>query len=186
MRLLRADAVLEMPPVPTWFAGRENIGRVLAAHVLGEPGGLRMVPTAANGQPTLAAYLRGDDGLYRAHAVQVLTCTAAGVARIVAFRDPGLFATFGLPAELPGLCGGHRLGAGQEDAVLDTAHPVVVVHRQVPYLAVVPERDRAGFPAEPGDELRVAPVLKQVAQQRQALPACPALEADGVLRVDVQ
>jgi len=101
MRLLRADAVFEMPPVPTWFAGREQIGRFLAARVLREPGGLRMVPTAANGQPALAAYLRGHDGLYRAYAVQVLTCTAAGVARVVSFKDPGLFATFGLPQELP-------------------------------------------------------------------------------------
>ncbi len=101
MRLLRADAMFEMPPVPTWFAGREQIGRFLAARVLREPGGLRMVPTAANGQPALAAYLRGHDGLYRAYAVQVLTCTAAGVARVVSFKDPGLFATFGLPQELP-------------------------------------------------------------------------------------
>jgi RNA polymerase sigma-70 factor, ECF subfamily len=101
MRLLRTDAVVEMPPVPTWFAGREQVGRFLAAQVLDEPGGLRMVPAAANGQPTLAAYLRGDDGRYRAHAVQVLTCTAAGIARVVSFMDPGLFAAFGLPQELP-------------------------------------------------------------------------------------
>jgi RNA polymerase sigma-70 factor, ECF subfamily len=101
MRLLRADAVVEMPPLPTWFAGREQIGRFMAAHVFGEPGGLRMVPAAANGQPSLAAYLRGDDGRYRAHAVQVLTCTAGGIARVVSFMDPGLFARFGLPQELP-------------------------------------------------------------------------------------
>jgi RNA polymerase sigma-70 factor (ECF subfamily) len=99
-RLLRADAVFEMPPVPTWFAGRGPIGRFLAAHVLGQPGDLRMVPTWANGQPALAAYQRATDGVYRAHAVQVLTCTAAGIAHIVAFRDPGLFARFGLPPEL--------------------------------------------------------------------------------------
>jgi RNA polymerase sigma-70 factor, ECF subfamily len=101
-RLLRADAVFEMPPIPTWFAGREHIGRFLAAHVLGQPGDLRMVPTAANGQPALAAYQREADGVYRAHAVQVITCTAAGIAHIVAFRDPRLFALFGLPGELPG------------------------------------------------------------------------------------
>ncbi len=101
MRLLRADAVVEMPPVPTWFAGHEQISRFLAAHVLREPGGLRIVPAAANGQPSLAAYLRGDDGVYRAHAVQVLTCTGTGIARIVSFIEPRLFATFGLPQELP-------------------------------------------------------------------------------------
>jgi RNA polymerase sigma-70 factor (ECF subfamily) len=100
MRLLRADAVVEMPPVPTWFDGHEAISRFLAAHVLREPGGLRTVPAAANGQPALAAYLRGSDGVYRAHAVQVLTCTGTGIARIVSFIDPRLFATFDLPQEL--------------------------------------------------------------------------------------
>ena len=34
MRLLRADAVIEMPPVPTWFAGHAQIRRFLAVHVL--------------------------------------------------------------------------------------------------------------------------------------------------------
>ena len=34
MRLLREDAMLEMPPVPTWFAGREHIGRFLPARLL--------------------------------------------------------------------------------------------------------------------------------------------------------
>ena len=32
------------------------------------------------------------------HAIQVLTVTAAGIERVVAFLDPGLFGTFGLPA----------------------------------------------------------------------------------------
>jgi RNA polymerase sigma-70 factor, ECF subfamily len=101
MRLLRADAVVEMPPVPTWFAGHAQISRFLAAHVIREPGDLRTVPVTANGQPALAAYLRGHDGVYRAHAVQVLTCTGTGIARIVAFIEPRLFAAFGLPQELP-------------------------------------------------------------------------------------
>jgi len=100
-RLLRADAVFEMPPVPTWFVGRERIGRFLAAHVLREPGDLRMVPTSANGQPAFAAYKQDPDGVYRAHALQVLTCSAGGVAHVVAFRSPGLFSTFRLPPEHP-------------------------------------------------------------------------------------
>jgi RNA polymerase sigma-70 factor (ECF subfamily) len=101
MRLLRADATFEMPPVPSWFLGREQIGRFLVSYVLREPGDLRTIRTSANGQPALAVYQRDSDGLHRAHVVQVLTCTQAGVARIVAFRNPGLFAAFGLPPELP-------------------------------------------------------------------------------------
>jgi RNA polymerase sigma-70 factor, ECF subfamily len=101
MRLLRADAVVEMPPVPTWFAGHVQVRRFLAVHVFGEAGALRTVPVAANGQPAFAVYQRGDDGVYRAHAVQVLTCTGTGIARIVSFMEPRLFATFGQPGQLP-------------------------------------------------------------------------------------
>jgi len=50
-QLLREDAVFEMPPRPTWFAGREAIGAFLQARVLREPGNFRGIPTAANGQP---------------------------------------------------------------------------------------------------------------------------------------
>jgi len=50
--------VFEMPPEPTWFTGRELIGRFLQTRVLSEPGRFQMIPTAANGQPAFAAYLR--------------------------------------------------------------------------------------------------------------------------------
>ncbi len=99
--LLRADAVLEMPPSPTWFAGREQIGRFLATRVLGQPGDFTMVAVAANGQPGFAAYLRDRDGRYRAHAVQVLTIETTSIARVVSFNQPELFAMFGLPSALP-------------------------------------------------------------------------------------
>ena len=104
-RLLRADAVLEMPPLPGWFAGRERIGRFLAFRVFGRPGDFAMVPTAANGQPAFAAYLRGHDGVHRAHAVQVLTVSASGIAHVVSFNQPELLATFGMAQTLPSATG---------------------------------------------------------------------------------
>ena len=39
-------------------------------------------------------------GVYRAHALQVLTVTGAGVARVVAFLDADLFTLCGLPPSL--------------------------------------------------------------------------------------
>jgi RNA polymerase sigma-70 factor (ECF subfamily) len=99
--LLHDDAVLEMPPMPAWFAGREHIGRFLQAHLLRQPGEFTMIPTAANGQPALAAYRRGRDGVYRANGIEMLTITGARIARIVVFLDPGLFVSFGLAHELP-------------------------------------------------------------------------------------
>jgi RNA polymerase sigma-70 factor, ECF subfamily len=101
VRLLREDAVFEMPPEVTWFTGRQPIGRFLQARVLTEPGRFQMIPAAANGQPALAAYIRGHGGGYRAHSICVLTITASRVARVTSFNDPGLFAAFGLPQTIP-------------------------------------------------------------------------------------
>jgi RNA polymerase sigma-70 factor (ECF subfamily) len=102
-RLLRRDAVLELPPSSVWFTGGAAIATAVAG--LGSPGEWRMVPTAANGQPAAAAYQRsvdgadrrGADGIYRAFGIVVLTATTTGIARIVVFGDPGLFGWFGLP-----------------------------------------------------------------------------------------
>ena len=95
--LLREDAVLEMPPLPGWFRGRAAVARFLGVKVMRGMGEFQMMPTAANGQPALAAYQRDQAGVYRAHAIQVLTPTGSGLARIVSFNDPRLFEVFGLP-----------------------------------------------------------------------------------------
>lgn len=96
-QLLREDVELEMPPFVTWFAGRQAVMRFFSSQVLTGPGQFRMVPTTANGQLAAAAYARGRDDVYHPHAVHVLSLTSTGIARIVVFLDPGLFATFGLP-----------------------------------------------------------------------------------------
>ena len=100
-RLLREDAVFEMPPMLTWFAGRGRVGRFLGTRVLGQPGDFKLVPIAANGQPGFACYLLDRDGRHHAHAVQVLTVGDAGIAHIVSFNQPELFPVFGLPQVLP-------------------------------------------------------------------------------------
>ena len=97
--LLRQDVALEMPPVLTWFTGHQAVVRFVSANLFTGPGQLRVIPVTANGQPAFAVYQRGPGGAYPAHAVLVLTVTATGIARIVAFQNPGLFASFGLPPE---------------------------------------------------------------------------------------
>ena len=96
-QLLAEDVALEMPPALTWFTGRQAVVEFTASHLFTEPGALRVVPVIANGQPAFAVYRRESDGAYHAHAIQVLTVTATAIARIVAFTDPGLFTSFGLP-----------------------------------------------------------------------------------------
>ncbi len=98
-RLLREDAVLEMPPYLLWLDGREHY-LAFAAFVCAAraPGAWRLVPIGgANGQPAVGAYLRGDDGVFRAHSIQVFRVTPSGIDHVVAFQEPELFAIFGLP-----------------------------------------------------------------------------------------
>jgi RNA polymerase sigma-70 factor (ECF subfamily) len=99
-RLLAEEAIFEMPPIPTWFAGRDHVSRFLAAVPLRQPGAFTMVPVAANGQPGFGCYLHGQ-----AHAIQVLTVTDAGIAHIVTFQQAGLFPAFGLPPVPPTAAG---------------------------------------------------------------------------------
>jgi RNA polymerase sigma-70 factor, ECF subfamily len=95
--LLRKDALLEMPPLPGWFAGQDTIRDFLATQVLTGPGLYQLVPTAANSQPAFAAYQREPSGTYRAHAILVLDLSPAAITRIVIFLDPALFGRFRLP-----------------------------------------------------------------------------------------
>ena len=97
--LLREDVALEMPPVLTWFSGRQVVAHFVASNFFTKPGELRPVAVSANGQPAFAVYQGTPGGAYHAHAVLVLTVTGTGVARIVSFQDPGLFKSFGLPQE---------------------------------------------------------------------------------------
>jgi RNA polymerase sigma-70 factor, ECF subfamily len=101
LRLLGQDARLQMPPEPLWFAGREKVGAFFGGRVFPASGPQRMLRTTANGgQPAMASYWRQPDGLYRPHALHVLTLRGHEVAEIIAFRDPALFRAFSLPRQL--------------------------------------------------------------------------------------
>jgi RNA polymerase sigma-70 factor (ECF subfamily) len=65
------------------------------------PGRWRMLPTAANRQPAVAAYVRGaGDTAFRPFALVVLRPEAGLLAAIDVFEVPSLFAAFGLPPSL--------------------------------------------------------------------------------------
>ena len=102
MKVLRADASLESTPFRDWVAGRASCIHLLDAYVLGPPGTWRMVATSANGHPAAAAFRRDGGGVLRADGVVVLTATASGVSRVVAFHDPALVKLFELPETLTG------------------------------------------------------------------------------------
>ncbi|WP_233153582.1 RNA polymerase subunit sigma-70 [Kineosporia sp. R_H_3] len=100
--LLTDDVVLEMPPVPLWFAGREDYGRFMQRVFRVRGTGWRAVPATANGQPALVAYCPDADGVLRLHTLQVLTVRPDGIARNVVFQDGAVFELFGLRPVLDG------------------------------------------------------------------------------------
>lgn len=95
--LLRADVELEMPPIPTWFTGCDTVCAFLAREVLHTPDQWRMIVTRANGASALAIYQRATDDTFHAYGVQVLSMIGGRIARINAFIDPSLIASFDLP-----------------------------------------------------------------------------------------
>ena len=67
----------------------------------GPPGRLRYLCTSANGQVALGAYgLESGADRFLPVALDVLTLSEAGIADVIAFRTPGVFARFGLPDAL--------------------------------------------------------------------------------------
>jgi RNA polymerase sigma-70 factor (ECF subfamily) len=100
--LLRSDAVLTMPPFRLRYEGRRAIAAFFAT--IPSPGAVarrRLMPTRANRQPAVAAYMLDPGGLkHRASALVVLSVEAEAIAAITGFVDPTLFPVFGLPTEL--------------------------------------------------------------------------------------
>jgi RNA polymerase sigma-70 factor (ECF subfamily) len=97
--VLAEDCLLTMPPAPMAYRGRDAIGSFFATVPAG--GGLseiRLVPTRANGQPAMAAYMRDGDTA-QAYGIMVLTIHAGLIGEITGFADPELFPLFGLPKQ---------------------------------------------------------------------------------------
>nr|WP_312898035.1 sigma-70 family RNA polymerase sigma factor [Actinomadura namibiensis] len=101
VELFKQDATWEMPPFPQWFSGIDHIARLIAAQCAPSPGDLRMVPTAANGQPAFGMYRRGPDGAYHPFQLEVVTIADGRISHVAAFLDTTLFPYFGLPEALP-------------------------------------------------------------------------------------
>lgn len=99
--LLRRDVRLEMPPIPTWFSGYDDVMRFFAERVMT---GVtrRLVPIQANGGFGVAAYVQREDGSFRAHSIQVLEVEDGAISCVYAFLERGMFAAFGLPEMIDG------------------------------------------------------------------------------------
>jgi RNA polymerase sigma-70 factor, ECF subfamily len=102
LRLLKDDATFSMPPIPSWYRGRETIGGLTATTVFsGQANGRwRLLPTRANGQTAFGLYRLAENGGYTAYGIQVLTFDGSLITDIITFRIPDLFPHFNLPSAL--------------------------------------------------------------------------------------
>jgi len=97
--MLRADAVLSMPPYALWLQGRDDI----AGWFLGEGIGCRgskLVAVEANGGPAVGSYRSDEQGGHAPWALQILEVEDGLIVGHHNFLDTELFEQFGLPAHL--------------------------------------------------------------------------------------
>jgi RNA polymerase sigma-70 factor, ECF subfamily len=100
-RLLREDASFSMPPIPSWYQGRETIRALVARTIFAGPavGRWHLLPSAANRQLAFGLYRAGETmGVYSAYGIQVVTLREGLIGDIITFRVPELVPLFGLPS----------------------------------------------------------------------------------------
>jgi RNA polymerase sigma-70 factor, ECF subfamily len=84
--MLTEDAVFAMPPLATWFGGRDAIKTFLAGWPMSGAWRWRAVQTRANGQPALAFYSWDDEEkAFLPFALNVLTFRGTRVEAVTAF-----------------------------------------------------------------------------------------------------
>jgi RNA polymerase sigma-70 factor (ECF subfamily) len=97
--LLTDDVRLSMPPIPFEYHGRDAVGRFYAS-IIGQGRTYDLVPTRANGQPALVAYLLASTGIRHGTGIGVLTLTGDRISAITRFGT-SVLPSFGLSRSLP-------------------------------------------------------------------------------------
>jgi RNA polymerase sigma-70 factor, ECF subfamily len=101
--MLAEDARITMPPLPSWYSGRDQVAAFLRAYALSDIKRWQLIPTMANGQPALAGYLwDGQTEAFIPYCLYVLTFREGEIAEITAFVTPEIMLRFGLPESIAG------------------------------------------------------------------------------------
>ncbi len=100
--LLTDDARMTMPPLPSWFSGRDQVAFFLAGGPFAGTTRWRLIPAPANGQVAFGCYASDDQRrAFMPHAVSVITLRGTQIEEITAFSTPGALRRFGLPDTIP-------------------------------------------------------------------------------------
>jgi RNA polymerase sigma-70 factor (ECF subfamily) len=98
--LLTEDVCVSMPPMPLEYRGLDAVAQFFASVIRGGRT-YDFVPTRANGQPAVGAYLRGSDGIRHGTGLMVFTLAGDRISAVCRFEN-SVLASFGLPRTLPG------------------------------------------------------------------------------------
>ena len=96
--LLTDDAFISMPPLPFEYEGREPVSHFFAS-VFSSGRKFNLVPTRANGQPAVGAYVRDSTGISHGVGLFVLTLTGDRICAMTRFEN-SVLPWFGLPRSL--------------------------------------------------------------------------------------
>jgi RNA polymerase sigma-70 factor (TIGR02960 family) len=97
--LLTDDVFISMPPLPFEYEGREPASRFFAS-IFDSGRTFGLVPTRANGQPALGAYVADSSGVSHGVGLFVLTLTGDRICAATRFES-SVLPWFGLPRSLP-------------------------------------------------------------------------------------
>jgi RNA polymerase sigma-70 factor (ECF subfamily) len=98
-KMLTETAAFAMPPIPSWFRGRDSIAAFLRGAALNGSRSWRLVPTSANAQPAMGVYELDSSGSYRPYGVTVLRLRGEKIDEVITFHDPSAPQQFGLPQQ---------------------------------------------------------------------------------------
>jgi RNA polymerase sigma-70 factor, ECF subfamily len=96
--MLSEDASFSMPPLPTWFRGKDDIAAFVTALLEGartSGATWRFEATSASGQPAMVGRRRNpDSGRYELGALTVFAFEGELIAAVTAFLGPGVLGRF--------------------------------------------------------------------------------------------
>ncbi|MGB2920743.1 MAG: sigma-70 family RNA polymerase sigma factor [Mycobacterium sp.] len=99
--LLTDDVTWSMPPMGSWFRGKDAVADFLADGPMRHK--WRHLVTVANGQPAVGCYLWSpEECCFLAQVLDVLTVDDGRITAVTSFVDGALMARFGLPTALNG------------------------------------------------------------------------------------
>jgi RNA polymerase sigma-70 factor (ECF subfamily) len=98
--MLAEEATIAMPPLASWFRGREAVTAFLEGWPMAGNRAWRLIPLRANGQLAFGHYIDDPEGGFEPHGVNVLTLEGDRIGEITAFLTPEAFRRFGLPARV--------------------------------------------------------------------------------------